>query len=132
MNAGALTVEAMFNLLERRLCTVRVDVGERDDIYIYIYICRRHIWCPCVSPDVALTAISIGVEATKDAPWKNLDSHGRHTATEAGVDASRSTLPLICHVDPAGILFMLQLIICGEIEKDARIEPYAAHLCNKQ
>lgn len=68
----------------------------------------------------------IVVEATKDAPWKNVDRHGCRAAAEAGVDASLWD----CHLSamsiwPAYYLFMLLLIICGEIGKDAGIEPYA-------
>lgn len=42
------------------------------------------------------------------------------TAAEAGVDASLSALPLVCHVDPGGVLFMLLLIVCGGIRKRRR------------
>lgn len=101
MNAGALTVEAMLISLRGGYVRTEVDAGEEDCIYTI----------PCASPDVALTAISIGVEATKDAPWENVDSHSRRPAAEAGVDASLSALPLVCHVDPADILFMLLFII---------------------
>lgn len=41
-------------------------------------------------------------------------------AAEAGVDASLSALPLVCHVDPGVLFMLLLLIICGGIRKRRR------------